>query len=152
MNTSKFTLENDSPAGLPPQVLNCSYSFCAHVGPLESILGCVWLVGWYPCLVQKVFGLGWFRVRIFLKNAGSSDSSKTTEPLRPSSSPPRLSPALSSPDRTTPAQGCRGGPLSGCSSVIGLRRRPTLRCAAPSTAPAPSWASPTPGEKHRNTF
>jgi hypothetical protein len=34
-----------------------------------------------PCLVQKVFGLGWFRVRIFLKNAGSSDSSKTTGPL-----------------------------------------------------------------------
>jgi hypothetical protein len=56
------------------------------------------------CLVQKVFGLDWFRVRIFLKNVGSSGFSKTTGPLRPNSSPPCLLPALSSPDRPTPMQ------------------------------------------------
>jgi hypothetical protein len=91
-----------------------------------------------PCLVQKVFGLGWFRVTIFLENAGSGGSLKTTGPLRPSSSPPRLSPALSSP-RTTPAQG----------RLFFGHRTPPSR-AAPSTVPAPSWAST--GDKHRNTF
>jgi hypothetical protein len=45
-------------------------------------------------LVQKARGLGWFWVEILIENVGSSDSSKTSELFRPTSSPPSCHPCL----------------------------------------------------------
>jgi hypothetical protein len=44
------------------------------------------------CLVQKARELGWFWVEILIENVGSSDSLKTSEPFRPTSSPPSRHP------------------------------------------------------------
>jgi hypothetical protein len=47
-----------------------------------------------PRLVQNARRLGWFSVEILLENVGSRDSSKTSEPFRPTSSPPSRHPCL----------------------------------------------------------
>jgi hypothetical protein len=93
------------------------------------------------CLVQKTHRLGLFWVEILIKNMGSSDSSKTSESFRPTSSPPSHHPCLvhSRPaqERATTASLLGRGTPAGLPSDVNLSpasRRQSLLAYPPMSA------------------